>query len=142
MRMERNMKVHFAAALCVMVFNLIVRPALLFVMLDVLACTVVISAELVNTALEALANHLAAGRQLRAIQVAKDAAAGSVLLLAAGALVVGVYVGWQTWPWQWRLLTMQHAAGMVVTLCALVLLLWAVAGAIFAKDSIRQEAVQ
>jgi undecaprenol kinase len=74
------------------------RPPLLWVALFILSASVVLALELVNTALERLADRLHPERH-PAIQAAKDCAAGAVLLasmaaLAIGALVVAVGLGW------------------------------------------------
>lgn len=53
-----------------------------------LACALVLALELVNTALEAVVD-LTSPEQHPLAKVAKDAAAGAVLVASAGALVVG-----------------------------------------------------
>lgn len=57
----------------------------------------VLSAELFNTALEHLADRLHPGRD-PAIKVAKDCAAGAVLMLALLAVIVGVTTLWVMVP--------------------------------------------
>jgi diacylglycerol kinase (ATP) len=51
----------------------------------------VLVAELFNTALESLIDHLHPEIH-PAIKIAKDSAAGAVLLLSAGAVIVGIIV--------------------------------------------------
>ena len=90
-RHERNFRVHMAVA----AYVLLLAPyfslsrgewaALLAVVALVLA------AEAVNTAVEQTVNLAAPGRRTRA-RVAKDAAAGAVLLCAAGALAAGLFL--------------------------------------------------
>ncbi len=64
-----------------------------------LACALVLSLELVNTALEAAVDLSSPGPHPLA-KVAKDAAAGAVLLASIGALVVGAAVlGPPLWLW-------------------------------------------
>ncbi len=57
----------------------------------VLCCALVLSLEIVNTALEALTD-LASPEIHPLAKVAKDAAAGAVLVASGGALVVGLVV--------------------------------------------------
>lgn len=65
----------------------------------VLACTLVLVAELVNTAVEAIVDLVAPGPDPRAA-IAKDVAAGAVLAAALGAVGVGLAVfGPPTWRW-------------------------------------------
>ncbi|AIZ46156.1 DeoR faimly transcriptional regulator [Deinococcus radiopugnans] len=64
-----------------------------------LACALVLALELVNTALEAVVD-LASPELHPLARVAKDAAAGAVLVAASGALVVGLAVlGPPLWGW-------------------------------------------
>lgn len=127
---ERNMRFHFTAALCVLAFDAAVRPSAALVALDVFACTVVIAAELVNTAVEASTDLATNGQWSRSAEVAKDAAAAAVLVVAAGAVAIALYVAAATWPWRMRLFSPVHLSGVVVTLVALLLWLWCVAGAV------------
>lgn len=65
----------------------------------VLACTLVVLAELVNTAVEATVDLVAPGPDPRAA-IAKDVAAGAVLAAAIGAAGVGLAVfGPPAWRW-------------------------------------------
>ncbi len=65
----------------------------------VVASTLVLVAELVNTAVEATVDLVAPGPDPRAA-IAKDVAAGAVLVAALGAVGVGLAVfGPPTWRW-------------------------------------------
>ncbi len=65
----------------------------------VLACALVLVAELLNTALEAAVDLVAPAPDPRAA-IAKDVAAGAVLVAALGAVGVGVTVfGPPAWRW-------------------------------------------
>jgi diacylglycerol kinase len=65
----------------------------------VLACALVLVAELVNTAVEATVDLVAPAPDPRAA-IAKDVAAGAVLMAALGAVGVGIAVfGPPTWRW-------------------------------------------
>ena len=90
-RHERNFRVHMAVAAYVLLLALYFSlsrgewAALLAVVALVLA------AEAVNTAVEQVVNLASPRRRTRA-RVAKDVAAGAVLLCAAGALAAGLFL--------------------------------------------------
>jgi diacylglycerol kinase (ATP) len=90
---QRNMKIHLLAALCVVVFvsvlalDLATRATLFF------CIALVFFAEVLNTALEALVD-LYTGEYHRLAKVAKDAAAGGVLILACTTFFIFVDVLW------------------------------------------------
>ena len=65
------------------------RPPLVLCALCVMMAMLVLAAELFNTALERLADHLHPEHH-PAIGTAKDCAAGAVLLVCAGAGLVGI----------------------------------------------------
>jgi diacylglycerol kinase len=93
-RYERNMRIHIAATVYVMF------TALMFyefshteLMLLILTCALVMSLELVNTALEALTDK--ASPEFSALaKAAKDAAAGAVLVTSGAAVVIGGILFW------------------------------------------------
>ena len=90
-RSERNIKVMLAAGACAIVAGLIVQLDALSWAIVLLCCGVVISAELVNTAIETTIDlvspefHPLAGR-------AKDIAAAAVWVLATIVAIVGIIV--------------------------------------------------
>jgi diacylglycerol kinase (ATP) len=75
-----------AAAAALVLF--VVRPPLLWVALCILSAAGVFAAELMNTALEHLADRLHPD-QHPSIRLAKDCAAAAVWVMSAAALVVG-----------------------------------------------------
>lgn len=83
-RTQRNFRVELACAAFALGASLWLGAPLSPILL---ACALVLALELLNTALEALADHLHP-QQHPAIKVAKDAAAGAVLLASLGALGV------------------------------------------------------
>jgi diacylglycerol kinase (ATP) len=89
LRSEVSMRVHLAAFLLLLAVLVIFRPEPLWWALTLLASAAVISAELANTAIEHLADHL--HPQIHpSIRIVKDCAAAAVLVAVAGALAVGV----------------------------------------------------
>ena len=91
---QRNLRIHLAAS-CWAVWlgkALELSPARLAVLL--VTCGMVVVAELLNTAVEALTDYLIPHRSETA-RIAKDTAAGAVLAAAGFALLVGAVLLWQ-----------------------------------------------
>lgn len=93
---QRNMKIHWLAALMVTLvatalpFNLLTRVALVF------SIAMVLFAEILNTALEAFVD-LHVREYHRLAMLAKDAAAAGVLVLALGTVIVFVETVYHQW---------------------------------------------
>ncbi|MCL2003624.1 MAG: diacylglycerol kinase [Oscillospiraceae bacterium] len=95
---ERNVRIHLAA-----LFYVVVAGRLLYSVRWewlMLACGLVIGAELINTALERLCDGLEPGRS-EVVRNVKDLAAGAVLVCAAAAAAGAVFVFW--WDIEWYL---------------------------------------
>lgn len=92
-RTQRNMKIHFAVALMVLaacfVYN-VKRTEFLAIAVSV---TMVIASELFNTAIES-AIDLSTNYYHPLAKIAKNAAAGAVLVTAINAILVGYIVFW------------------------------------------------
>jgi diacylglycerol kinase (ATP) len=88
-RMEASFRLQCLAALFVLIVLSWSKPALMWWALLLLNCGMVLAAELFNTALEHLIDHLHPALH-PSIKIAKDCAAGAVLLLSMAA--VGVFV--------------------------------------------------
>jgi diacylglycerol kinase (ATP) len=121
LRNERNLQIHCSATILFLVWCLIIRPANSLVTLGIVMCTLVWSAELMNTALERVTDLAASGQFHVLAKLAKDMAAGAVLLVCFGTLCVGWLIVWQTVPWKWQLLTPVHWRGAVESCVALLL---------------------
>jgi len=85
---QRHMLFHLVAAIMVMVMALLLRLTLHEFALLALAITLVLFAELVNTAIEVVVDLVSPEFHPLA-QRAKDVAAGAVLLASVGAIVLG-----------------------------------------------------
>ena len=87
--LRRERSVRFEAAVFVLVFAAlaVLRPEPIWWAAAALASAGVLAAELLNTAIEALADHLAPELHPR-IRVVKDCAAAAVFIAVAGALAV------------------------------------------------------
>jgi len=88
-RVEASFRTQLLVVAATAVVLALLRPPLLWIALCILSAGMVLALELVNTALEHLADGLHP-EQHPAIQVAKDCAAGAVLLASIAALLVGV----------------------------------------------------
>jgi undecaprenol kinase len=84
-RAEHSLRFHAAASVCVVIALCIFRPEPIWWALAALACALVIMAELFNTAVEHLIDHLHPQAHPR-IGIVKDLAAAAVLISVLGAL--------------------------------------------------------
>ncbi len=87
-RRERSFRTQVGVALAVVVALIVIRPPAVWWALIGFVIAVVLSIEIVNTALEALIDHLHPDIHPE-IRIVKDMAAGAVLLVVVGAVVVG-----------------------------------------------------
>jgi undecaprenol kinase len=88
-RTEASFRFQCSATLGVLAVLAWRRPALMWWVLLLLLCGMVLAAELFNSALESALDHLHPERH-EAIRVAKDCAAGAVLLLSLTSM--GVFI--------------------------------------------------
>lgn len=88
---QRNMKIHFVAALLVLGLATYFKVETIEWLFLLLAITLVIMAEMFNTAIEAVVDLYVQDYHPLA-RIAKDVAAGAVLVTALGALAVGCIV--------------------------------------------------
>lgn len=87
-RTQRNLRVHACATVTVIALGFAFQIERWEWCVVFLACGSVWSAELLNTAIECLADRVSKERE-EAIRVVKDAAAGAVLAASIAAAVVG-----------------------------------------------------
>lgn len=85
---EPNMMIHFCAAVVVIVFGLTIKLTILEWSICLILCGLVIALELMNTAVEAVVDLVTKDFDKQA-KLAKDTAAGAVLVAAIVAAVVG-----------------------------------------------------
>lgn len=88
-RAEHSMRAHVIALCSVAIVMMVLAPAPIWWALVSLACAVVMAAELVNTAVERLADRLHPERHPE-IKIVKDCAAAAVLVSSLGAIGVAV----------------------------------------------------
>lgn len=97
LRHERSLRSHLLSCAALLGVLLLTRPAPLWWALLALAAGLVLVAELLNSALETLADHLHPEQHAQ-IGAAKDIAAGAVLVASGIAVLVGLAfaVDWLT----------------------------------------------
>ncbi|MFN0079648.1 MAG: diacylglycerol kinase family protein [Prosthecobacter sp.] len=100
LKTQRNLQVHAFASVLVVAFGVWLQIATWEWCVVILAVGMVLAAELMNTALEVLADRVTQERE-EAIRRVKDAAAAAVLVAALAALSVGLLI---FLPKLWRLL--------------------------------------
>jgi undecaprenol kinase len=86
---ETSFRVQAVLAACAVVVLVVLRPPWVWWAIVAISIALVLAIELVNSAFEALVDHLHPDVHPK-VRIIKDMAAGSVLLSAAGAVVVGL----------------------------------------------------
>jgi diacylglycerol kinase (ATP) len=90
-RTERNMRIHLVAGALVLFATLYLRLERAYVAIICVTVAAVLALELLNTAIEAVVDLMTVAHHPLA-KIAKDAAAGAVLVMSIGALIVGYLV--------------------------------------------------
>lgn len=90
-RKERNMKIHCLAVLCVVCAGLFFRITVLEWCICLTLFGLILSLELVNTAVEAVVDLVTEEKKPLA-KIAKDTAAGAVLIAAIMAAIAGCVI--------------------------------------------------
>lgn len=88
-RSEHSLRIQLATLALAILVLCIFRPEPIWWAAIALSAAAVISAELLNTAIEHLADHLHPDSHSQ-IRLVKDCAAGAVLVASCGALAVGI----------------------------------------------------
>lgn len=102
LRTQRNMRIHFVAAFVIITLCTVMQVSTLETMAVLFAVSLVITLELVNTAVEHIVDlHT---RELHPLaKAAKDVSAAAVFIAAANALVVAYLIFFDKWhPIAWR----------------------------------------
>jgi undecaprenol kinase len=89
LRRERSARFQATVLVLVVAALAVLRPGPLWWAAVMLASAAVLAAELLNTAVETLADHLSPERHPQ-IRIVKDCAAGAVLIAVLGAIAVGI----------------------------------------------------
>lgn len=91
LKRERNMRIHFAMAILAIVLSFVLDISRGERTAVILSISTVMGAELINTSIEALVDLVTEDFKPLA-KIAKDTAAGAVLITAVGAFLVGIVV--------------------------------------------------
>lgn len=92
-RTQRNMRIHLIAALCVLITCFLIDISKAEFLILCITVTMVLAAEVINTAIESTID-MAANHYHPLAKIAKNAAAGSVLITAINSLIVGYIIFW------------------------------------------------
>ena len=93
-RTQRNMKIHMVTTILVLIFSLFTQISKVELILLCFAITLVIAAELFNTAIES-AIDATTNYYHPLAKIAKNTAAAGVLVTAVNAVVVGYFIFWK-----------------------------------------------
>jgi diacylglycerol kinase len=88
---NRNLKIHFIVAIIVIFFSILFHVSLYEKAILGVMILLVISSEMINTAIEEMVNLITSEHRKEA-KIAKDVAAGMVLVTAMGSVIVGIFV--------------------------------------------------
>ncbi|MFQ8891318.1 MAG: diacylglycerol kinase [Clostridium sp.] len=92
-RTERNMKIHLVAAILVLIACFFFDISKMEFLILAITITMVMAAEVVNTAIEAVVD-MSTNYYHPLAKIAKNAAAGAVLITAINAVIVGYVIFW------------------------------------------------
>ena len=95
-RRERNFRIQLVFAGALIALLLALRPGFYWAAILLMVAALVLSAEMINSALEALIDHLHPDIHPE-IRIIKDMAAGAVLVFSLTALLIAALFAWQTW---------------------------------------------
>lgn len=88
---QANLRIHMVAAICVVITGLLLQISTVEWAILVVTIMIVMSAELFNTAIEAVIDRV--GNEPHPLaKIAKDTAAGAVLISAIGSVIVGLLI--------------------------------------------------
>lgn len=88
---QMNMKIHLFAMILVIIAGVILKLSVIEWKICIILFSLVIAGELFNTAVEAVVDMVMPEFHPKA-KIAKDAAAGGVLVLAIGAAIIGLMI--------------------------------------------------
>lgn len=123
---QRNLRIHLTALTVVIVFNAMAGLSVTHWCIELLCCMLVISMELVNTALESACDQIS--REIHPLLGhAKDAAAGAVLISAIGSVVIACLIFFRGGEYQQRVAALLQMHGWI----KYALLIGVIAAALF-----------
>lgn len=90
-KFNRNIRVHFLVALLVILISLYLRVTPFEMSILGVVIMLVIASEMINTAIEEMVNLITSEHRKEA-KIAKDVAAGMVLVTSIGSVIVGILI--------------------------------------------------
>ena len=91
LKTERNMKIHFIIVILVIIFGIILKISKMEWIICIILFAFVISLELINTAIENTVDLITQEKNPKA-KIAKDVAAGAVLISAIASAIIGLII--------------------------------------------------
>ncbi|MBI4089580.1 MAG: diacylglycerol kinase family protein [Candidatus Levybacteria bacterium] len=91
LKYNRNLRIHFFVALVVIMVGIFFRINAYEMSILGVVIILVISAEMINTSIEEMVN-LITSEHKREAKIAKDVAAGMVLIVAIGSVIIGFLI--------------------------------------------------
>lgn len=91
LKKERNLKIHFIIMILVIIAGIIFKISKFEWIICIILFSLVISLELINTAIETTVD-IAMPEINEKAKIAKDVAAGSVLVVAISAVIIGLII--------------------------------------------------
>lgn len=88
---QRNMRIHFIIAVATLVLAVIAHVSLLEIIILITVISLVITAEMINTAIEKVVDMVSETYHPLA-KIAKNVAAGAVLITAITAVIIGCLI--------------------------------------------------
>ncbi|QCR32923.1 diacylglycerol kinase family protein [Lysinibacillus sp. SGAir0095] len=93
---EQNMRIHIISAIIVIIASILTGLTINEWLIIILVITLVIGAEMINTAIESVVN-LASPEIHPLAKQAKDVAAGAVLVIALASVIIGLLIFLPKW---------------------------------------------
>lgn len=91
LKTERNLKIHFSIMILVIILGIILKISKVEWMICIILFGLVISLELVNTAIENTVDLITEEKNPKA-KISKDVAAGAVLVSAISSFIIGLII--------------------------------------------------
>ena len=91
LKIEQNMKIHFIIMILVIIFGIILKISKMEWIICIILFAFVISLELINTAIENTVDLITQEKNPKA-KIAKDVAAGAVLVSAIASAIIGLII--------------------------------------------------
>jgi len=88
---NRNIRIHFVIALIVIILSFLLRLSLSEIAIIIMIVVLVLSAEMINTAIEEVVDLVTKDYREEA-KITKDVSAGMVFLVAIGSIAVGIII--------------------------------------------------